>query len=160
MAKAYFCRPISFARKPNDWVKSKNRTKIFFQRMTRSSCTCVKLTCRQQRFNRLEYVLAIFFIKNTILTPHKMLKCFFFSILIYDLDFCNKLNKTIAVFYHVIMRLLCFVKGCLFEQRKNPTALLHVPDWPELSLVENRDCPHLGTGVQCCVRSDRFEKKY
>ena len=85
-------------------------------------------------------------------------KMFFFSILIYDLDFCNKLNKTIAVFYHVIMRLLCFVKGCLFEQRKNPTALLHVPDWPEMFLVENRDCPHLGTGVQCCVRSDRFEK--
>ena len=87
-------------------------------------------------------------------------KMFFFGILIYDLDFCNKLNKTIAVFYHVIMRLLCFVKGCLFEQRKNPTALLHVPDWPELSPVENRDCPHLGTGVQCCVRSDRFEKRY
>ena len=86
-------------------------------------------------------------------------KMFFFGILINDLDFRNKLNKTIAVFYHVIMRLLCFVKGCLFEQRKNPTALLHVPDWPELSLVEKRDCPHLGTGVQCCVRSDRFEKK-
>ena len=63
-------------------------------------------------------------------------KMFFFGILIYDLDFCNKLNKTIAVFYHVIMRLLCFVKGCLFEQRKNPTALLHVSDWPELSLFE------------------------
>ena len=77
MVKAYFCRPISFARKPNDWVKSKIRTKIFSQRMTRSSCTCVKLTCRRQQFNRLEYVLAVFYIKNTIVTPHKMLKCFF-----------------------------------------------------------------------------------
>ena len=114
MVKAYFCRPISFARKPNDWVKYKNRTQIFCQRLTRSSCTCVKLTCRRQRFNRLEYVLAIFYIINTILTWHTMLKCYFsaFSFMIWT--FAISWTR-LAVFYHIIMRVLCFLKGCLFE---------------------------------------------
>ena len=151
MVKAYFCRPISFARKPNDWVKSKNRAKIFCQRLTRSSCTCVKLTCRRQRFNRLEYVLAIFYIKNTILTPHTILKCFFFGILIYDLDFCNKLNKTCGFLpYHracVVLSERLLIRAA--EKSDSSIACFWlartVPCWVEVMSRVGYRCPELGT---------------
>ena len=61
---------------------------------------------------------------------------------------------------HFVETRVCLLKGYLFEQRRNPTAVLPVSDWPKLSIVEYRDCPFLGIVSSFVYARVVSEKRY